>query len=465
MPDSLKKSLPGLVEQPFRVELFQSADLISYRVAITRNDQYASWVSRLENRRELARVLDEAVVRFRHPWEEAAEIRQVLHARIEHALEFQSLGRDRPLLERMAQFTEEPVSWLWPGRIAANKLNLLAGNSGVGKSLLALDIISRFTTGRRWPDEHPDTPRRLPGDVLLVAETDDPSEMIRPRLNAMGADLERVTLLRNVLLENPVAADRQPFSLAGSGEMLSIALRKMEDCRLLVLDPFSIQLHKRPREAAALITELAALASEFELTILIVDTIRQLSLRPSSGISQALYRLKNSLATAWAVLEDPFQLERRFVLPVKNNLAKVSDGLAFEIQTGACSAPRLCWDREPLALVATNSQQALTAHHQLKSNRIPQRELACRWLATKLVAGARPSQELLAEARKEKISEKPLRQALHQLGGAAERGPEGRWLWSLPPKSGDLTSAETHKSIPPPASEASSAKGCHPPET
>src|SRR5437763_1508413 len=42
----------------------------------------------------------------------------------------------------------EPVRWLWPGCIPMGALTLIAGDPGVGKSMLALDIVARVTTGR-----------------------------------------------------------------------------------------------------------------------------------------------------------------------------------------------------------------------------------------------------------------------------------------------------------------------------
>ena len=40
-----------------------------------------------------------------------------------------------------------PVEWLWERRLARGKLTLLAGDPGLGKSQLSVDIIARVTTG------------------------------------------------------------------------------------------------------------------------------------------------------------------------------------------------------------------------------------------------------------------------------------------------------------------------------
>ena len=46
-----------------------------------------------------------------------------------------------------------PVTWVWPRRVARGKLALLAGDPGLGKSQIVLDIIARITTGAPWPDD------------------------------------------------------------------------------------------------------------------------------------------------------------------------------------------------------------------------------------------------------------------------------------------------------------------------
>ncbi|MBI1826915.1 MAG: AAA family ATPase [Planctomycetes bacterium] len=75
--------------------------------------------------------------------------------------------RSEPVLVRLADVQPEPVSWLWPGRIALGKLTLIAGDPGLGKSFLTLDIAARVSCGSPWPDLR-DKPNP-PGGVILLA--------------------------------------------------------------------------------------------------------------------------------------------------------------------------------------------------------------------------------------------------------------------------------------------------------
>jgi putative DNA primase/helicase len=55
------------------------------------------------------------------------------------------------VLKPASDLKVRPITWLWPGRIPAAKLTLLAGAAGGGKSALAINIIAAVTTGGTYP--------------------------------------------------------------------------------------------------------------------------------------------------------------------------------------------------------------------------------------------------------------------------------------------------------------------------
>ncbi|MBI3469537.1 MAG: AAA family ATPase [Planctomycetes bacterium] len=57
----------------------------------------------------------------------------------------------RPLLKSMDEFEETPVSWLWKGIVPQGRVTLLAGDPGVGKSLVTLDLAARVSAGAPFP--------------------------------------------------------------------------------------------------------------------------------------------------------------------------------------------------------------------------------------------------------------------------------------------------------------------------
>src|SRR3954467_10769866 len=95
-------------------------------------------------------------------------------------------------LQRISQLTPQSVAWLWPERLALGKLAILDGDPGLGKSLLALDLCARLSTGRPFPDG---SPSPGPANALVLNGEDGPEDTVRPRLQSLGADLERVFVL------------------------------------------------------------------------------------------------------------------------------------------------------------------------------------------------------------------------------------------------------------------------------
>jgi hypothetical protein len=84
----------------------------------------------------------------------------------------------------MADVEPESIDWLWPGRVARGKITMIAGDPGLGKSTVTLDMAARVSTGRPWPDA-PDVSTPV-GSVILLSAEDGLADTIRPRLDAAG---------------------------------------------------------------------------------------------------------------------------------------------------------------------------------------------------------------------------------------------------------------------------------------
>ncbi len=62
----------------------------------------------------------------------------------------------------------ELIKWLWPGFLAEGEIATWSGEVGQGKSLTALDLGARLSTGAAWPDGTPNTCE--PWATLYVSE-------------------------------------------------------------------------------------------------------------------------------------------------------------------------------------------------------------------------------------------------------------------------------------------------------
>jgi len=126
------------------------------------------------------------------------------------------------------QVVAQPVSWLWPGFLPGGKLTVLDGDPDLGKSLIALDLCARLSTGRPFPDGQAGAG---PANALVLSAEDAAADTVVPRLQAAGADMQRV------FVWNRQRADEEwPWRFPAQVAKLDEALART-DARLAVIDP------------------------------------------------------------------------------------------------------------------------------------------------------------------------------------------------------------------------------------
>lgn len=338
----------------------------------------------------------------------------------------------QPVMVCMADVVPKQVSWLWPGRIPMGRITLLVGRPGEGKSFLTTDISARVTTGSPWPDDSGLAPR---GEVIMVAGEDDPSDTIRPRLDANGADNYAVHLLTavNYLHEKTKRISQCIFSLADI-DPLEFALRQHPNCKLLIIDPIgsflggSTDAH-RDNEVRSVLAPLAKLGEKYGAAVLIVAHRRKstggladdlvLGSRAFTGIARSVIHIS----------ADPKNCYRRLMLPGKNNLARRGDGMAFGI-AGEAELARIYWEKDPVRMTA---DEGLAAEASQKGPEPDARNSAARWLRTLLADGPVDVTRIKADAEAAGMNYRTIQRAADSLKIESGRtGFNGTWQWSLP---------------------------------
>jgi putative DNA primase/helicase len=330
-----------------------------------------------------------------------------------------------PVLVCMADVKSRPVEWLWPGRIALGKLTLIAGDPGLGKSFVALDLAARISRGTPWPDA-PDSSAPLGGVIILTAE-DDLEDTVRPRLDAAGADVRRITALAAVKHNYKEKPREVVFSLATDLPALEAALQAISDCKLVIIDPITAYLggdtdSHNNGEIRGLLAPLAALATKYGVAVVLVT---HLSKNPNVP---AIYRSIGSIAftaaarAVWGVCKDKKNKRRRFFLPIKCNLSLDTLGMAYFLEPTANGIPIVGWEPEPVDLSADEAEAEDDDDNQAKA-----------WIQEALKDGPMPAADLLVQGRANGFTHKAIRQVFHDIGGQRKKiGFQGQWQWWLP---------------------------------
>ena len=331
-----------------------------------------------------------------------------------------------PMLVNLGTVVPKSIRWLWPGRVAIGKLTTIAGEPGLGKSQLALDMSSRVTTGNPWPDD-PEGFNEA-GSVVLLSAEDDIEDTIVPRLKAAGADLKFITALQGIEFEHSDGKKQRCFNLEQDLPHLEAAIKAVENCRLVVVDPISSYLGKtdshKNAELRGLLAPLGELAAKHQVAVLAITHLNK-----TSG-AKAMHRVTGSLAfvaaarAAWLVAPDKENHKRKLLLPIKNNLAPDGGGLAFGI-VDINGAPALCWEE---GIVTVTADEALADDSKEKPR---DREKA--WLQKQLAGGPVTQAFLREQANQTGFSWASIRRAANDLSVEKFKGSfRGCWSWKLP---------------------------------
>ncbi|MEJ5341578.1 MAG: AAA family ATPase [Thermogutta sp.] len=190
-------------------------------------------------------------------------------------------------------------SWLWSGRIPLGGIVYLIGESGAGKSILTLDFATRVTTGRRWPDG-----ARCPmGNVLLLTREDDAASVIRPRLEAMAANVQNVALIQHVVSRTANAG--RAITLADV-DAIERAVRTVGNVRLVIVDPIydflppGVDVYTA-QDLGDILKPIESLAKRHQLTVLITAFVAYFSMAGWSLAECYLVRLGHRGQCFWGV--------------------------------------------------------------------------------------------------------------------------------------------------------------------
>jgi hypothetical protein len=330
----------------------------------------------------------------------------------------------------------ERVKWLSPGRVPYQSVTVVAGIGGLGKSQWTLLLAAGND-----------------GGTLIATAEDSPATTVRPRLEAVQANLDRVAFVT-------IQSDgfEEGVSIPDDIDILDELVVDW-DANLLIVDPlvahipveFDAHKDQSVRRALAPLYRLAVTRR--------IAVVAVMHLNKATGLAP-LARLSGSgafgnLARSVLLLDhDPDDPDgergfRRVLAHVKCNLAPLAPSLLFEVEPIVlpAEADQPAADTSRLRLIGESphtGRELLTERSDEEQSAL---EEAQEFLAGELGDGARHlAGEVIKAARAVGISDRTLRRARKGIGAeSAKAGFTRGWEWWLP--EGAKPVAETR--IPP----------------
>jgi hypothetical protein len=170
----------------------------------------------------------------------------------------------------LSSYPIEPIVWLWKNKIPKASMTLFSGPAGVGKTLVLLDIIARYSTGHDWPDKSTNAVEK--GEILLLNAEDHVRQSLKPRLIAAGFDQNSVHILDGTILAKDANKKIRSIALASDLELIEAFLRDNPQVGLLVIDPISNYLGGKnmnsSQEVRSVLTPVRDLAESLGVTVI-----------------------------------------------------------------------------------------------------------------------------------------------------------------------------------------------------
>jgi len=261
-----------------------------------------------------------------------------LEAQPEAAPEPASDARRVVQLTAARAIRSERVRWLWRDRIPLRGLTVVAGEKGLGKSLLTNARLPAEATRGALPGELHGNPI----DVLVVTAEDDWASVVKPRLIAHDADLDRVHRV-SVIDE----AGESLLTLPDDVPPLEAEIQHLRSAGhvvgMVVIDPIGAFLSQstdthRDASVRRALAPLAALAERLDLVVVVVAHLtKDESSRLINRVSGAgaFVNAARSLLVLARSPDDPDgeQGRERVLVHVGSNWGRYAPTLAARVQS------------------------------------------------------------------------------------------------------------------------------------
>lgn len=335
-----------------------------------------------------------------------------------------------------ADIKPEKVDWLWEQRLPLGKCVLVAGEGGLGKSMVLAWIAATVSRGKEWPCGEG---RSRGGSVIILSAEDDAADTIVPRLLAADADCNKVHILEAVRAEDDKG--ERSFNLQLDLPELEKKIEELGNVLLVIIDPITSYLGKvdshKNAELRSVLEPLGKMAARQHVTVIANTHLSKTQGGSANSRVIGSVAFVNHARAAFIVTPDPEDSGRRLFLPSKINLGRPRDGLAYRIADAALPgpegsviwAPYVKWEDAPVTMSADEAMAAMAGGVEGKSAV----EEARQFLIELLADGGMAQKEIKEAAEGAGLAWATVRRAKGLLGVKPHKaGMDAGWVWALP---------------------------------
>lgn len=241
------------------------------------------------------------------------------------------LKPDHYTARKAADFGEDVTSFVWFPFIPVGDYTVLMAPGGTGKTYFVCGLASGISTGNSLPGDT----AKAPGNVLIIS-AEDRGELLKRRLAASGADLERVFIL------DCTASEGLNFT---DGYDTFKATILAYSPRLVVIDPWhgfigsAVDINK-VNAVRPVFQRLANIAKECNCGMILISHVNKRAQGENvNNAATGSTDFVNAARSALYIIFDESDADRRIVVHTKSNYARYGESVCFRIEDGG-----VVWD-------------------------------------------------------------------------------------------------------------------------
>jgi hypothetical protein len=229
--------------------------------------------------------------------------------------------------ERLDRIQPQKTNWVWRNYIPAGRITIVAGDPGLGKSQIGVDLVSRISRGDGMPDGNAG---RTSGTCAIATAEDHTAETIVPRVIAAEGNLKRIRVVRKVNIDG----DNRYLSLPRDIQRIYEYI-KQGNLRMFVIDPLSAFMGAaldtyKDHDVRHALTPVEEVAEETNCAVLVIGHLNK------KEDAATLYRVGGSIgfigaARSVLAVSQANEDEMRVLYSLKSNLSKRPPALSYQI--------------------------------------------------------------------------------------------------------------------------------------
>ncbi|MFT8705045.1 AAA family ATPase [Bifidobacterium aquikefiricola] len=336
---------------------------------------------------------------------------------------------------RLDSFDVIELHMLEPWLILGMGTTLYCGDNGIGKSAAALWTAARVTRGACWGELHE------PANVLLLL-TEDAAGIVRPKLEALGADMSRVYVVVCIQPGEAPTDGTTYLRLPKQGGELA-KLVKANGIRLVILDAladcFEHPDTNKAENVAPVLTLLNRLSSKYGMAVI---GIHHTNKNLMGGAKNAVRGSKAFTDKARQVVSFAKTDEGYGFQVTKTNFAEGKPAWRYTLESAPTSTPG-----KSVGIITTpvsdndlDVDRIMRQSANLEDEQHSMDREVLDWLIEYLREGPAKFSDILAAAKKEGYSIAQLRNAqqrssnphIESIADPTHSGRGQRRIWQLP---------------------------------